>query len=176
MNLSFSEVLNDRPQYFILKIWMSLNTEQLELFDSYQTKHRQRFNRSFAKPDNDAESLLFPKYHTIRRFRTAPSGMRAARQWKAGMAIHFSINPNTSAYFRFAPVVRCTSIQSIQIKWPSNKKPLDFPEITIDQKNLSKEEINSLARNDGFDSTTAFITYFSQDFDGTLLHWTDLIY
>lgn len=155
---------------------MSFNTEQLELFDSYQASYVKRFNQPFARPEDDSGKPLFPKYHTIRRFRTTPSGMRAARQWKAGMAIHFSINPKSSTYFRFAPVVRCTSIQSIQIKWPSNKNPLDFPDITIDQKNLSKEEINSLARNDGFDSTTAFLTYFSQDFDGTLLHWTDLIY
>jgi hypothetical protein len=33
-----------------------------------------------------------------------------------------------------------------------------------------------IARHDGFDSVNDFLDWFSEDFTGKLIHWTDLKY
>ena len=175
MNLSFSEEINGKPQYFIRKIWRSLPPEiQDNDFDTFESDHRLRFNTGFCKPKIGVESLN-PKIHTIRRFRTNATGDIAIRQWNKGMAIHMSINPGTVDYFRFAPLIFCTALQNIEINWASASNTY-LPEIKIDQRLLTLPEINLLAVNDGFDTTEAFLNYFSLNFKGVLLHWTNFSY
>ena len=41
---------------------------------------------------------------------------------------------------------------------------------------LSKQAVEILAKNDGFDTVDAFFAYFTQDFDGKIIHWTDFVY
>ena len=36
--------------------------------------------------------------------------------------------------------------------------------------------MKDLARNDGFDSIQAFFEWFKEDFEGKIIHWTDLRY
>ncbi|TDO22859.1 hypothetical protein [Pedobacter duraquae] len=175
MNLSFSEELNGKPQYFIRKIWRSLSLKiQHNDFDTFESAHRLRFNTGFSKPENGTDALS-AKIHTIRRFRTHASGTIASRQWKKGMAIHLSINPGTSDYFRFAPLICCTALQQVEITWPTGSE-IGLPEIRIDQRRLTPQEIDLLAINDGFDTTAAFLNYFNLNFKGVLIHWTNFSY
>ena len=170
MNLSFSEIINGRPQHFLIKIWLSLDPElRSENFQTYQSAYFKKFGTHFSKPKN---AIVAPKIHTIRRIRTTAEGNIAPRQWRAGISIHFTINPASPMYFRFAPVRRCVSTQQISIRW--NEKIA--PEVLIDGRRLNSTEIDTLASNDGFDDTTSFSRYFDKDFTGILIHWTPLLY
>lgn len=174
MNLSFSELINNKEQHFIIKIWLSLDPElKSNDFCRYHAAYLDKFGKPMTLPDVDLK-FITPKIHTIRRLRKTASGTLATLQWRAGRSIHLSINPGVPSYFRFAPLIYCSSTQEITIKWPDQKNIL--PEISIDQRQLNSVEIDLLARNDGFDTTGAFTAYFNTDFTGTLVHWTTCRY
>jgi hypothetical protein len=50
------------------------------------------------------------------------------------------------------------------------------PRVFIDGRIMETEQIDLLARNDGFDSTEDFFKWFSTDFTGKIIHWTKLRY
>ena len=48
--------------------------------------------------------------------------------------------------------------------------------VNIDGKWLDDSQIEKLALNDGFDSVKDFFNWFSEDFVGKIIHWTDARY
>ena len=112
-----------------------------------------------------------PKLHTIRH---DPHG-----RWKAGMKIHPVINNRTKNRFQFSPVIKCVSVQSIEI---TKSKLLEYgyaakiPLVYIDDVLLESDDLEKLAINDGFPTLKAFFAYFNEDFQGKIIHWTDLKY
>ena len=48
--------------------------------------------------------------------------------------------------------------------------------IKVDNKELSKVDIERLSKNDGFDSIEDFWSFFNQDYQGMIIHWTDTKY
>lgn len=110
---------------------------------------------------------LWPKLHTIR------SGSR----WKAGDKIHMAYGVRTNNYQQFNKGIPelefVKSVQPIAIKY---QRGLLLPTVAIDGRILDDKEIDTLAINDGFEGINDFFNWFDKDFQGQLIHWTDLRY
>ena len=63
----------------------------------------------------------------------------------------------------------CTSSQRIIIE-PSSRT------IIIDGKELSKSDMELLAKNDGFETKDDFWTFFNEPYQGMIIHWTETRY
>jgi hypothetical protein len=175
MTLSFTQTINGKPNYFIEKISCALIDSQLLTISDYQN-YRFDYNNKFGKDwDDDFEQSALPgKLHTIRE--------DSKNRWGAGCDIHLVINNRTPKRFQFAPVIKCKSVQMIEIKYSNHKilhgtYNLKGVNVFIDGIELnSTESIEKLALNDGFDSPEDFFAYFNKDFTGKIIHWTDLKY
>lgn len=167
MTLGFSTQINGKPNCFIEKTWRSITDEQLipvpEFHrNRYAQYHRDNFGCFWDGLYNSR--YLFPKRHTIRE--------DASNRWRPGMYIHFAINNRTKNRFQFAPVLKCVSVQEIEII-PVGK----YGMVKIDGQNLLfVKSFEQLAINDGFDSVEDFFAYFNKDFKGKIIHWTNLKY
>lgn len=169
MTLSFSTKwpksmgeLAGQPNYFVEKIWavhLNKSSDLNSSFAVYKTKNFKMFGTKWIYPRD-----FHPKLHTIREDKN--------NRWKAGMDIHFVINNRTKDRFQFAPVVKCVSVQEIEIFAFS----IGIPVININGRMIDYEEMKQLAINDGFPSVEAFFDYFNTDFKGKIIHWTDLKY
>lgn len=156
MLLDTELVMNDE-EYFCNKCGYSSGIEDfdIELKDNYIG--------SFA-----------PKRHTIREDKT--------NRWKAGNDIHFVINNRTKDRFQFAPIVKCKSVQNIEIKeMIMTARPNCMIEdkiytVKVDNKYLTISEVENLAINDGFPDTKAFFDFFENGFIGKIIHWTNTKY
>ncbi len=120
--------------------------------------------------DTQIAEAYTPKLHTFRE--------KKKRRWKVGDKLHMMTGS------RFKPrqfnkdidglqVVK--GVQDITIIWES---PENHPAITIDGKTIPIGDgyYSLIAQNDGFDSLFDFMMYFNQDFEGQIIHWTDLKY
>ena len=170
MTLAFSQKLNDRPTYFVEKILQGLqnvNNINWDVLNPYYSKVLLKTKNEFRLPD---QLYIKPKIHTIRKDET--------NRWKIGNDIHFVINDRTSNRIQFAPIVKCTFTQSIKIHYWYNPvtQQFDKPSVYIGNKELKTSQINALAINDGFNNRAEFFEYFSSDFTGTLIHWTNFLY
>ena len=179
MTLAFSTQINGKPIHFVEKIWQGLLISE------------RRFSwDDFAPYIFDSPGLgrfvlgeFKPKIHTIRK--------DLKDRWKEGRDIHMVIHNRTPKRFQFAPVVKCVSTQEIVIKYSPTLnrggRKFDKAIVWIDEgaseclwiddeiKNCALT-IEQLAINDGFDSVEAFFEYFSEDFTGKIIHWTNLKY
>lgn len=109
------------------------------------------------------------KIHTIRKDPT--------RRWKTGNKVHFCTGVRTKKYRRFAPINTVLSVQKIRINHIIVNGDDDYFEVFIDDKLLPWDQVERLAKNDGFNSVSDFFDYFSDlPFEGVLIHWTDLNY
>ena len=106
------------------------------------------------------------KKHTIREDKH--------NRWRSGKQIHFATGVRTKNYNNFKTGT-CRSIQKIKIEYIGTFSYLDA-EVKVDGKILSNEEINILAKNDGFESIEDFFEWFNKDFKGKIIHWTDFKY
>ena len=113
------------------------------------------FKERFIKP-----ILARTKLHTIRG--------DSHNRWKIGMRMHMATGVRTKKYNQFNEEI-CKSVQKIKI--------YSYPEIIIiDGRKLSYPEISDLSKNDGFESIDEFWSWFYPDFEGKIIHWTELKY
>ncbi len=170
MTLAFSTQLNNKPTYFVEKVIFGLEQNKFidfnELgyfFGEYYGKFKEYFEGTIT-------NTVAPKIHTIRRDEF--------NRWKAGYDIHFVINNRTPQRYQFAPVVKCTSTQEINIVYWYNPKTqaFDSPKTYVDGKELDNTVLLKLATNDGFDSISDFYAYFKGSFNGKIIHWTNTKY
>lgn len=155
MILSFKTHIEKKPTHFVQKILACVMPE---------------FRKDFH-----------PKIHTIRK----------GDRWKAGMLIHMATGVRTKNYFRFngdgIGLDVCKSVQEIEIKHSSEKNK----EILIDGelayvvstgKYITSQifypnyDFDEFVKNDGFESISDFFKFFNEDFEGQIIHWTDLKY
>lgn len=108
------------------------------------------------------------KKHTIREDKN--------NRWKPGMWIDFFINARTKKMFRFAPRIKVVSVQKISIEHDLFFGKHLGPQVLVDNKKLSLDKLELLAKNDGFDNIEEFFQWFDKDFTGKIIHWTDLKY
>lgn len=119
------------------------------------------------------------KLHTI---RLDPHNL-----WKPNMSIQMVYRgPKYSILDHFNKDIpeleKCKSVQSIEIKWVhytsgsfSGTKRGFRIAVWIDGVSCD-DKLALIARNDGFNSSNDFCRWFSKDFTGKILHWTDLRY
>lgn len=169
MTLGFKQIINKKLTYFPHKILCGLYKKNLIKFHDF----------CFL-----LDKIDFPlkfqdgKFHTMREDKK--------NKWKAGNLIHFVINNRTPKRYQFAPVLKCVSTQNVIIKWEGT-----FITITIDDNLFSKfntaaswshgldngdSKICELSKNDGFDDLESFLKYFSTNFTGKIIHWTNFKY
>lgn len=117
-----------------------------------------------------------PKFHTIRR----------GNKYKAGDIVSpISVDQNGNE-FQFAPEMEIISIQDISIRYEKMASGewvhiviggingMDLPYFFTEDYNNSRLE--AFIKNDGFESPEQFFKYFNEDFEGQILHFTDLRY
>lgn len=158
------------PTYFIEKIWNSFDNDYIDNnFTDWMDDEKYDFNV-------DAIDMQ-QKLHTIRK----------GSRWKVGDKIHFQIwtgKPYRSKVFRFAPIINAKSVQEIKIIAYTENVAAS---IRVDGKLLGffhpnsenhhkYPELNYLAINDGFEDVKSFFKWFDKDFEGHIIHWTDLKY
>lgn len=126
------------------------------------------------------------KIHSIREDK--------ANRWKPETLIHLTTGARTKYYDCFNEL-ECISTQTIEIEemimtdaghmyiYTEEKREgiqkvfIDrIFKVTIDGRVLSSAEIDTLARNDGFNSTHDFFRWFNGNFIGKIIHWTDFKY
>ena len=105
------------------------------------------------------------KKHTIRE--------DATNRWKVGRVMDMATGVRTKQYNKFTEQI-CTGIQTILIIRVSDE--LNQTIVNVDGRELSLDEIQQLAWNDGFENLIDFWLWFKDGFDGKILHWTDLRY
>lgn len=115
---------------------------------------------------------LRPKIHMIRKYKKL--------RWREGMPIHFKIwkgKPYNSKTFNFAPLIPCSGVQKISIQYHhlQNQKQSKVV-IKVDGVTLGFEDSKALAWNDGFESLQQFLCWFDEDFEGYIIHWTNIRY
>lgn len=180
MILSFKQKFKDgEPTYFIEKIWRALfestHTEGwtqryhplLPDYNEFKYKYACRLNKLW----DGFEIVHNPKLHSIREDKH--------NRWKQGKKIHFYIGSRTKNAFQFAPVVECKGVQNIEIihtDWQTKIGVFECFSVSVDERILSFEEIDALAKNDGFKSIPDFLSWFNKDFKGKIIHWTDFRY
>jgi uncharacterized protein YqfB (UPF0267 family) len=122
------------------------------------------FKQQFVAP-----ILAGTKIHTIREDK--------GNRWKAGMLIQMATGVRTKDYKCFN-MSQCLCTQDIEISYFEEIDPGEgeLYEVRIDGKLLNIAEVIQLSRNDGFESVLDFLKWFSNDFTGKIIHWTDLKY
>lgn len=168
MTLNFSTIWPDKmgdlagmPTYFMEKIIAGQLLLEDELdYDSDRMLEAILYGEKYYGLRDPADFISIPKLHTIREDKSD--------RWKEGNKIHFVINNRTKDRFQFAPVMRCTGVQKIEIKNYG-----DMVHVFIDGKWMKIEDIIELALNDGFDSVEDFFKWFDKDFTGKIIHWTN---
>lgn len=172
MILPFKTQINDKPTFFIEKIWQSFPDDfTIDHFDDFSFESYYLFN-------DDAVDFN-AKLHTMREDKND--------RWKTGNKIDFFINARQKDMFRFAPVLPVIDIQKVEIIW--HGEGIRVVNIYIDGEcyvqnyapdfNTSRqreERMQQLATNDGFDNITDFLNYFNKNFKGKIIHWTNFKY
>ena len=115
------------------------------------------------------------KIHTIREDKPG--------RWKAGRLIQAATGVRTKNYDCFYED-NCTSTQKILIyHYPGEARVyVDGHEVGrafhhgFDDIYDWTNDLEDLALNDGFENLTGFFNWFSSDFKGKIIHWTDKKY
>lgn len=171
MLLSFKTQINGQPTYFVEKIWQGLIVKNIS-----DTVARYVWLQGTPYPkDNDRFKIgrkFQPKIHTIREDKND--------RWKPGVLIDFFINARQKDMFRFAPRIPVVSMQEIEISRLTETflgRPIGTKYfVFVDGKHLEDEQIEILARNDGFADGWEFFDYFNKNFKGKIIHWTNFKY
>lgn len=169
--------LKGQKTFFVEKIWQSFtkSNDDILLKKMYHSACKKKNGTAWNIKE---DGFLFPpKLHSF----------RMGSRWKAGMKIHFAINSRTKRYFRYAPIINCVSVQRIFIEHEALGL-CRWARIYIDGVLYGTAywagghtfdyhlKIETLAKNDGFDSVRDFFHYFNKNFDGQIVHWTNLRY
>ena len=163
------------PTEFIKKIWAGIihenlitATEAVEFMKSLKLSQRDLVANIDA-----ADLVTFnPKMHTMRE--------DAKDRWKPGTKIHMVVFNRSKNRFQFAPVLECKAVQKVEIIYTDSGS--DYPCVRIDNRlyylwvKPDFKVIETLAKNDGFNSVEHFFSYFNKDFTGKIIHWTNLTY
>lgn len=167
--------LAGKPTQFVEKITNSLSRTLGSELNEYLNVGVDYLN--YSRTDEFVNSVVYvkAKLHTIRADEK--------ERWKPGRDIHFVINNRSKNQYQFAPVIKCVSVQTIEIKEMDmtvydciKLKDGRVFTVRVDGKYLPMYRITELAKNDGFDSVEDFFAWFNTDFHGKLIHWTNLKY
>lgn len=158
--------LAGKPTYFVDKICKGLMVpskhliiEILRLYEKNPEYYPILDDRDWRLGVN-----LTPKLTTIREDKND--------LWKVGSKIHFTIHDEIKDRFQFAPVIEVKRVQKIRIIHDGDR-------LVYINDNFwweSREVVEDIALNDGFNSVDDFFKFFNKNFVGKIIHWTDLEY
>lgn len=100
------------------------------------------------------------KVHTIREDNH--------NRWQAGMKMHMATGVRTKNYKQFAEKI-CTGNRRIIIE--PEKKQVSICVNSTQIKYFNEQGIETLAKNDGFNSVDDFWKWFNKPFFGKLIYW-----
>lgn len=112
-----------------------------------------------------SKQQFIPKYLDGTKIHSIRKGHR----WRKGMTIHYYEKVRQPGMRKFMPDGICTGAQDIVISCYARF-------ISIDGRPLTEFEMDLLAQNDGFDSANDLFAFFSDNFTGQIIHWTDFRY
>jgi len=185
MTLSYQTKINGNDTYFVEKIIASIHYENkigfelnefLGLYYLLDYRTKQDFINTIISYEKKN------KKHTIRADKK--------NRWKVGSKIHSKIwrgKPYNSPAIDFTPLLEVKNIQSFSIMYDTVDNQT-LVTVFIDNKVFGSatlvnckiesysEHLKNLALNDGFDNVNEFLEYFSEDFYGKIIHWTDFAY
>ena len=150
--------------------------------NTYKNSNRKIMTLSFSQKFPDKSPTLFvekilsgSKIHTIRKDEKD--------RWKVGTNIHFVINNRTKNRFQFAPILPVKSIQKFRVSWDDGivhiyiDDILFYTNIGLHSRFIEfHKQMQKFAENDGFSDIKSFLSWFNDDFDGKIIHWTDSYY
>jgi hypothetical protein len=162
------------PSYFIEKIWAGFAMNYFLSYERGGLPSLKSFQKKFPydyswKPIYEK---VKPKITTIRA--------DIHNRWQVGRIIHFEQwlgKPYNSKCYHFAPLIPCTATQLIEIEYVRDK-----PVVVIDHQHFYSPLVGidrgmmCLANNDGFETIEDFFKWFKSDYEGKIIHWTDLRY
>lgn len=172
MILGFKTIIDNKPNNFVAKIWKSLLCGvQINAGDF--VKYLKKLPEETRLMIDDVK----PKRHTI----------RSGNRWRSGMFIDFYTGVRTKSMNCFAPRVKCQLVQQIKItyfqkfeegviltSWLSKwQMETLYVKVFVDGKVISEKKLEELAVSDGFDCKNSFFNYFSENFEGQIIHWTE---
>ncbi|MGV9003976.1 hypothetical protein [Flavobacterium sp.] len=163
MILPFSTQLDGKPTYFVERIHKCFSLKEVYMVAGLDPSVHYPQDYNFIAKDKKPAKL-----HTIREDKKD--------RWKVGTKIDFFINCRQKNMFRFAPVLPVVSVQDISIEHDLFFGKHLGPQVVVNYKKLSPEQLKELAQNDGFDTVEAFFEYFNKDYKGKIIHWTDKLY
>lgn len=174
MKLHFSQNINGKPTYFIEKIWNGLLQEKFNLLAYHRFRSDAALIDVLDQWDIPKSKTL--KITTIRR--------DSKNRWKPKALIHFITNFRGVDTFHFAPVLPVVSTQSFEIKYHENTflVYIDDKLFFFGNRDFSVNEFENyhgmleLVNNDGFETIEDFCAYFSENYVGKIIHWTNLKY
>lgn len=111
------------------------------------------------KPQFEPKIMNGTKKHTIRE--------DANNRWRVGMAIHFATGVRTKKYKEFKKG-KCNAVCKIEIE-PSNRQVMIVNNGY--EKVLQTQDIERLAKDDGFDTVDEFFKWFNKPFKGKIIFW-----
>jgi hypothetical protein len=154
--------IGSKATNFVPKIWKAMLTGV-----QMNAKHfSEKFNL-LSKADIDLIDVVDPKLHTIRH--------DAEDEILAGCDLESILNDYEPNPVQFLPTIKCISTQIIKIFYHRLEgHRTGF--VAIDGTVRKYDTVKLLAKNDGFDSLEDFFAYFKEDYDGKIIHWTDLRY
>lgn len=173
MTLSFSTKFpSGKPTYFVQKVWQSI-WEMGDYRHEFECYFGELLERKITPADVPTDYMVRGKLHTIRA--------DAKDRWKQGNNIHFVINNRTKNRFQFAPILPVKSLQRISIRWLTDeltdeKSPWCWIDGECFAAGFEANNWEKLAINDGFDNVEDFFNWFSEDFTGKIIHWTEFKY
>ncbi|MBO2546071.1 hypothetical protein J0871_16765 [Salegentibacter sp. BDJ18] len=198
MTLSFSKYWpDDMPSHmanyrtnFVEKIWTSLDEELL--FSFYREKYQVDFaNRELVdkllkeRADYDINWTLYDHLRLSNVFKAHTIRGDYHDRWKPGNDIHFYINVRKPNQFLFAPVMKCTAVQSIDFTHFHDHIEVELSDNFWKARGSVKGKIYEwdiqlqiLAQNDGFDTVEDFFSWFNETTatGSKLIHWTKYTY
>lgn len=138
------------------------------------------FERKLNAPIDDYD-FTPPKIHTIRKDLSG--------RWRAGRSVQGYYNSRTKNMRKIFDG-ECKSVQPIRISYDPDycekKGSEPVVEVLIEGvtgpqpmffwKTLNVIEIEQLAINDGFQDAQQFFKWFSEDFEGKIIHFTEFKY
>ena len=160
------------PTYFREKIWACVGYRDLGAIDKKSNPMPYLFVPGLNQKQHYTN--YHPKIHTIRE--------DPHNRWKVDNSIQMAYGVRTKNYCQFNKGIpeleKCVSVQTIVIKWTVwniEQAPLyqkdEFMKVEIDGKVCT--DVNQLAINDGFSGIEEFMNWFSKDFKGKIIHWSN---
>jgi hypothetical protein len=170
MILGYSTIIDKKETHFVDKIWSGLIKNELAFPEQIKQFESDYLIKTLKELGINIDAT--PKLHTIRE--------DGKNRWKVGTKIDFFINSRKQDMFRFAPTLPVVSIQDIMITRNKSGKAMVFIDGKIfylqDWSLEQNYKMLHFAKNDGFDTSEDFFEYFNTDFNGKIIHWTNLKY